>query len=107
MSEATISRTPGFEGEASLVMAYEAVVENGHIRAPAGMPDGMQVYIVVPAVRQRPASGTAEWHQPFEAFEAFVREHPAPAEVDALSDDELNAIVHEARVDLYAPQSRD
>ncbi|MBI4769081.1 MAG: hypothetical protein HY784_01360 [Chloroflexi bacterium] len=92
---------------AGAIMAYEAVVEHGHIRAPAGIPDGIQVYIVVPAVRKRPAPGTAEWRQPFDAFDAFVHRAPAPLSIDTLSDEELNAIVHEARGGLHAPSGGD
>ncbi len=44
-----------------------------------------------------PIPGTAEWRELFEAFEAFVREHPAPKNIDELSDEELNAIIHEVR----------
>jgi len=83
--------------EAPLVMAYEAVVEQGLVRVPSNIPDGAKVYIVVPKIQQPPEPGTAEWRKPFEAFEAFIRKHPAPKNIDELSDAELNAIVHEAR----------
>ena len=88
--------------ETNLVMAYEAVVEQGVVRVPSNIPDGLRVYIVVPVAQQQPAPGTAEWRKPFEAFETFARRHPAPVNIDELSDQELNAIVHEARKNRHA-----
>lgn len=96
----TETTTPA--AETNLVMAYEAVVEQGVIHVPPNIPDGFRVYIIVPVAQQRPEPGTAEWRKPFEAFEAFIRKHPAPKNIDELSDEELNAIVHEARRQRHA-----
>ncbi len=88
------------------VLAYAAVVEHGQIRAPAGLPDGAQVYVLVPAAPPRPTPGSPEWEQAFDEFEAYAKNHPAEANIDDMSDDEINAIVHEVRAERHAAQSR-
>ena len=45
-------------------------------------------------------SGTPEWDESFERLEATLREHPVM--LDDISDEEINAIVHEVRAERHA-----
>jgi hypothetical protein len=106
MSDAIAPTTSEVISTPERVLAYAAVVEHGQIRAPAGLPDGAQVYVLVPAVAPRPKPGTPEWERAFDEFEAYVQSHPAEFNFDDLSDDEINAIVHEVRAERHAAQGR-
>jgi hypothetical protein len=84
------------------IMAYELVVTNGVIQLPFHLPDGVHVYILVPAVPSQIATGSVEWQQALNEFEDYAREHPTTATLDELSDLELDAIIHEVRRDAHA-----
>ena len=84
------------------VMAYELVVKNDVIQLPFHLPDGVRVYILVPAVPSQIVAGSVEWQQALNEFEDYTREHPATVTLDELSDLDLNAIVHEVRRDAHA-----
>lgn len=99
-----VLESPPIEHAPERVQVYEAVVEHGLIRAPAGVRDGARVYFIVPAAPARPQPGTPEWDKPFEELEAAIKAHPTT--LDEVSDDELNAIIHEVRAELYANANR-
>ena len=84
---------------------YEGVVENGVIRLRgATLPEGTKVVVVYSrdlSVEEQLARLNAmsleERQRAFDQFTEFARQHPAEADIDKLSDEELDAIVHEVR----------
>ncbi|HLF24953.1 MAG TPA: hypothetical protein VJG32_01350 [Anaerolineae bacterium] len=89
---------------------YQGVVEGGKVRLlNATLPDGVQVVVVAPETlpsieeqleRLRRLS-PEEWRKPFDAIRrAWETSEPADQEAETLTDDELNALVHEAREEV-------
>ena len=89
--------------------SYQGVVENGVVRLKgATLPDGTKVLVVAVESRLAPvdeqvrrlrAIPDEEWRKPFDELVEFAQEHPAEVDIDTISDEELNAIVHEVRAE--------
>jgi len=95
-----------------VLAAYHGVLEKGGIvrlrQAPA-LPAGAEVVVVVaypcpaplPSLeeqeRRLAALSEEEWRRPFDEFAAIVAQEQAEVDIASLSDDELVALVHEAR----------
>jgi hypothetical protein len=45
-----------------------------------------------------------EWRKPFDKYRVIADQHPAEADIDTLSDAELDAIVHEVRSEMLGKQ---
>ena len=79
------------------LVAYPVQIENGVVRSVDGslLPKRANaVLVILPDSNQ--ADLQAEWQQPFELFFAAAQAQPV-CEIDEISDDELNALIHEAR----------
>ena len=77
------------------LVAYPVQIENGVVRSVDGslLPKRANaVLVILPDSNQ--ADLQAEWQQPFELFFATAQ---STGDIDELSDDELNTLVHEAR----------
>jgi hypothetical protein len=92
----------------SVLTAYRGVVEQGviHLRPQSSdLPDGAEVLVVavqsLPSIkdqeRRLDALSPEEWRKPFEAFETAVALEQPEVDIDTISDDELVALVHQAR----------
>ncbi len=70
------------------VATYEAVVENGQIRLPLGLPrpENAKVYVLVPSTAATPVPGIAATPVPYIASPRLV--HPEQAEDFVLSVEE-------------------
>ena len=90
--------------------SYQGVVEGGKVRLlNATLPDGVEVVVVAPETlpsiegqleRLRRLS-PEEWREPFDAIrQAWEKSQPAEREGEALTDDELNALIHETREEM-------
>jgi hypothetical protein len=96
----------------SALISYRGEVHNGVIRLQNGkLPEGAKVLVVAvegqtasveEQVRRLEAIPLAEWRKPFDEYVEFARQHPAEADIDTVSDDELNEIVHEVRAEMLA-----
>ena len=73
------------------LLSYRGTVSQGQIRLlePATLPDGAQVIVVV----QFPIS-PEEWTRAFEEFEGVAAAHPP---TEKLGDEDVQALVDEAR----------
>ncbi len=92
-----------------VLTTYRGIVENGMVRLrPSSLvpPDGTEVLVVAaqplpsPEEQERrwAAMSPEEWRKPFDAVRAaWDATEPAPDEGKTFSDDELVALVHEAR----------
>ena len=90
--------------------SYEGVVEGGKVRLlNATLPDGVKVVVVapetLPSVEEQIARlrslSPEERREPFDALRrAWERSEPAELEGEALSDDELNALIQETREEM-------
>jgi hypothetical protein len=92
-----------------VLTTYRGVVEKGVVRLRSQLPappDGAEVLVVavqpVPSLeeqeRRLAALSPEEWRKPFDAVQAaWNASEPAPDEGKTFSDDELVALVHEAR----------
>jgi hypothetical protein len=80
------------------LLAYPVKLEHGLVQSADGsqLPEHARAVLVI---LPEPLS-TAEWQQPFEEFFAHVDTHPAQADIESLSDDDLNALIHTARKSL-------
>ena len=89
-----------------MLVSYRGIVKNGKIEVTdVQLPDGTEVVVVT----QIPVSSVEEqkrrlatlsdrdWDQPFETYVRILKENPAEADIDTLSDTELNDLLHEAR----------
>lgn len=87
---------------------YHGMVEKDGIvclrQAPA-LPPGTEVVVVVaqplPSIEEQEhrlaALSPEEWRKPFDEFAAIVAREQAEVDIADVSDDELAALVHEAR----------
>ena len=92
--------------------SYQGVVQNGVIQLRGRrLPEGTKVVVV--AVETQPLSvedqvrrlqsiPAEEWRRPFDEYIEFADQHPAEVDIDTISDDELNEIVHEVRAEMLA-----
>ena len=88
---------------------YRGVVEKDgrtiHLRQADALPAGADVVVMLAQplpsleeqVRRLEALSLEEWRKPFEALEASCAQKPAEADIADITDDELAALVHQAR----------
>ena len=89
--------------------SYQGVVQDGVIRLrDARLPEGTKVLVVAvestllpldEQIRRLEAMSPEERSKAFDDFIAFADQHPAEVDIDTISDEELNAIVHEVRAE--------
>ena len=89
-----------------MLVTYHGVVRNGKIEiADVHLPDGAEVVIItqlplssVEKQKQRlSALSDTEWHQPFETYSRLLQEREAEADIETLSEEQLDNLIHEAR----------
>jgi predicted DNA-binding antitoxin AbrB/MazE fold protein len=88
--------------------SYQGVVQNGVIRLrDVHLPEGAQVVVVVAStlpveeqVRRLQAVPLEERQQRFDTLAERAEQYQAEVEIDTVSDEELNAIVHEVRAEM-------
>jgi len=91
-----------------VLTAYHGVVEKDGIvrlRQAPSVPVGTEVVVVVaqpvPSLEEQErhlaALSPEEWRRPFDEFEAIVAQEQAETDVASVSDEELVALVREAR----------
>ena len=79
------------------MQAVPVRIEGGVVRTVDGSPlpeHGNAVLVILPDPSA--PMGLEEWQRPFEAFFAAAQQHPGQ-KLEAVSDAELNALVHAAR----------
>jgi len=92
----------------SVLTAYRGVVGKGGIvrlRQAPSLSVGTEVVVVVAQLalsleeqeRRLATLSAEEWRRHFDAYEAIVAQEEAAVDVASVSDDELVALVHEAR----------
>ncbi len=89
--------------------SYQGVVQDGVIRLrDVRLPEGTKVVVVAvetqtlpveEQVRRLQAMPPDEWRKPFDEYIEFADQHPAEVDIDTISDEELDAIVHEVRAE--------
>ncbi|NKQ34300.1 MAG: hypothetical protein HF973_01650 [Chloroflexi bacterium] len=96
---------------AAVLMTYRGIVRNGKIELEdALLPEGAKVVVVAqekePSLEEQKkrlaAIPQAEWEARRDAYDQFLREHPADENIDTLSDEEIVALVHEVRAEYRA-----
>jgi hypothetical protein len=89
-----------------MLVSYRGIVKNGKVEVTdAQLPDGTEVVVVTQISvssaeeqkRRLAALSDSEWNRPFETYVRILKENPAEADSDTLSDTELNDLLHEAR----------
>ena len=100
-----------------VLTTYRGVVEKGVLRLRTSLPappDGAEVLVVavqpLPPLeeqeRRLAEMSEEEWLRPFKEFEAVATQEQPEVDIDTISDDELVALVHEAREEIHATRSR-
>jgi hypothetical protein len=89
-----------------MLLSYRGVVKDGKVEIKdVALPDGTEVVVVTQSLslsvaeqKERLATlSTGMWQQPFSDYEQVLKENPAEADIAALSDTDLNDLVHDAR----------
>jgi hypothetical protein len=88
--------------------SYQGVVHNGVIRLrDVRLPEGAQVVVVVASalpveeqVSRLQAIPPAERQRRFDTLAERAEQYQAEVDVDTVSDEELDAIIHEARAEM-------
>lgn len=77
------------------LQAFPVKLEHGVVQSADGslLPEHARAVLVI---LPEPMS-LGEWQRPFEEFFAQVEKHPAEADLETLSDNDLNALIHTAR----------
>ena len=81
------------------MQAYTVKIEKGTVRAVDNTPLPENAYAVLVILPTPPASQPED---PFEAYLAALRANPPEADINEVSDEELNRIVHEVRASLQS-----
>ncbi len=91
--------------------SYQGVVQDGVIRLrDARLPEGTPVLVVAEAqtlpveeqVRRLQAIPPDEWRKPFDELMARASQRQADVDIDTISDEELDALVHEVRAEMMS-----
>lgn len=78
--------------------AYPVKLEDGEVRTLDGSPLPEQAFAVLVILPGPPTSVTPEaWREPFATFLTAWKNSPSAHNLEALSDAELNTLVHRAR----------
>jgi hypothetical protein len=72
-------------------------LEDGTIHTLDGSPLPERAYALLVILPEPTDAKPSSDQDPFEAYLAALRAHPAPDRIDDLSDAELNGLVHAAR----------
>lgn len=90
-----------------MLVTYRGIIQNGKVlfRDASGLPDGTEVVVVVerpyPSVEEQEDRlsrlTVREWQAPFNALSTAIEENPAEADLETVSDEELNELVHRLR----------
>jgi hypothetical protein len=93
---------------------YQGVVEGGKVRLlNATLPDGVKVVVVapetLPSIEEQLEGlrhlSPEEWRKPFDAIrQAWEKSEPAELEGEALTDDDLNALIQDTREEMRREQ---
>jgi hypothetical protein len=86
-----------------MLLSYRGVVKDGKVEIKdVALPDGTEVVVVTQSLslsvaeqkkRLATLSGSA-WQRPFGDYVQVLKENPAEADIAALSDTDLNELVH-------------
>ncbi len=92
--------------------SYQGVVQDGVIRLrDARLPEGTLVLVVVAEtqtlpveeqVRRLQAIPPDEWRKPFDELMARASQRQADVDIDTISDEELDGLVHEVRAEMIS-----
>jgi hypothetical protein len=89
-----------------ILLSYRGVVKDGKIEIKGvTLPDGAEVVVVTQSLslsvaeqKERLAAlSDSAWREPFSDYVQALKENPAEADIAALSDADLNDLVHDAR----------
>jgi hypothetical protein len=94
------------KGRELMLVTYHGIVRNGKVEIEdANLPDGAEVVVITQLPlssveeqkRRLSALSGTEWGQPFETYRKLLQEHEAEIDIESLSDEQLNSLVHEAQ----------
>ncbi|MBE2199011.1 MAG: hypothetical protein IAE79_10405 [Anaerolinea sp.] len=89
-----------------MLVTYHGIVRRGKVEIAAdNIPDGTRVVVVMQQTvstieeqqKRLAAMSQQEWEAPFKAYARLTAEYPAEVDIETISDEELNAIIHEVR----------
>ena len=83
--------------------AYPVEIKDGVVRLADGSPlprYAKALLIIFPDSSAFDSLSLAEWQKPFDKFLAMTDDHKPEADINELSDEELNKLVHAARKPL-------
>jgi hypothetical protein len=89
-----------------MLLSYRGVVKDGKIEIKrVTLPDGAEVVVVTQSLslsvaeqkERLTALSDSAWREPFSDYVQALKENPAEADIAALSDADLNDLVHDAR----------
>lgn len=89
-----------------MLVTYHGIVRNGKIEiADTRLPDGAEVVVITQLPlssvdkqkRRLAALSETAWRQPFEKYWRLLQEGEAEADIESMSDEQLNSLIHEAR----------
>jgi hypothetical protein len=94
--------------------SYQGVVQNGVIRLrDVRLPEGTPVLVVIAEARTLPveeqvrrlqAMPLEEYQRCFDTLAERAEQYQAEVDIDTVSDEELDAIVHEVRAEMLDQQ---
>ena len=88
------------ERNMTTLTAYPVEIKDGVVRLADDSPlpkYAKALLIIFPDSSAFDSLSLAEWQKPFDKFFAVAAVHPPEANIDDLSDEELNRIIHDAR----------
>jgi hypothetical protein len=88
-----------------MLASYHGIVRNGRIvLRNVQLPEGAEVIVVVHSQllleeqeKRLAALSDEEWSAPFDAYIELAKAFPAEVDIETIGDEELVALVHEAR----------
>ncbi|HRQ38028.1 MAG TPA: hypothetical protein PLD25_08955 [Chloroflexota bacterium] len=89
-----------------MLVTYHGIVRDGKIElADMHLPDGAEVVVITQLPlssvdkqkRRLAALSETEWRQPFETYWRLLQECETEADIESLSDEQINSLVHEVR----------
>jgi len=88
-----------------MIITYRGIIRNGKVELQGvALPEGVEVLVVAEAnltlqeQQERYGALSAEdWKAPFESYHILTSEGPVEVQADDLTDEALNALIHESR----------